>query len=92
MTSTMNLPASDRRTLLRNVMLILGGNALAVPSQLLAKTNGIEARFLDAPRYATLAAVAETMIPRTDSPGARDAGVPEAFDKLMKDWAAPARR
>ena len=39
-----------------------------------------------------LDAVAETIMPRTDTPGARDAGVPKRFDLLMKTWASPQTR
>ncbi len=36
-----------------------------------------------------LDAVAETIMPRTDTPGARDALVPQRFDALMQNWASP---
>lgn len=39
-----------------------------------------------------LNAVAETIMPRTDTPGARDAGVPKRFDLLMKTWASAQTR
>ena len=85
-------PALDRRTLLRNVMLLVGSSTLAFSDQIFAQTGAKQVRFLDAPRYATLDAIAETIIPRTDTPGARDAGVPTAFDALLRNWASPTRR
>ncbi|MFM6830069.1 MAG: gluconate 2-dehydrogenase subunit 3 family protein [Novosphingobium sp.] len=37
-------------------------------------------------------AVADTFIPRTDTPGAVDAGVPAQFAAMLAKWAAPATR
>jgi hypothetical protein len=39
-----------------------------------------------------LTAVADTLIPATDTPGAVGVGVPEAFNKLVANWASPKRR
>lgn len=49
-------------------------------------------RHLTAERFALLAAVVDTTIPRTDTPGALDAGVHASFDAMLRDWAAPATR
>jgi len=49
-------------------------------------------RFLPEERFALLAAVVDTTIPRTDTPGALDAGVHASFDAMLRDWAAPATR
>ena len=46
------------------------------------------ARFLSPLRFAVLDALAETIMPRTDTPGARDALVPQRFDALMQNWAS----
>ena len=37
---------------------------------------------------AVLSQVVDIIIPRTDTPGAKDAGVPENFDALMRNWAS----
>ena len=37
---------------------------------------------------AVLSEVVDIIIPRTDTPGAKDAGVPENFDALMRNWAS----
>lgn len=49
-------------------------------------------RYLAPERFALLAAVVDTTIPRTDTPGALDAGVHASFDAMLRDWAAPATR
>ena len=41
---------------------------------------------LTAEQYDLTGALADVIIPPTDTPGAREAGVPEFIDKLMTDW------
>lgn len=76
--------AIDRRSLLHGAILLVGGSAL--PSAALAATT---TTFLSGPERATLDLLCETMIPRTDTPGAIDAGVPAFLDALMANWASP---
>ena len=78
----------DRRALMRHAILLVGGNLLARPAVALAEPD---ARFLSDARFALLDEFCETMIPRTDTPGARDAGVPLIIDSLMRDWASAER-
>lgn len=79
----------DRRSLLRSVML-LAGVASAPAAGARALLAGPES--LPAPTMMLLAAVADTIIPVTDTPGAIAAGVPAGFDKLLANWASPAQR
>jgi hypothetical protein len=66
----------------------LPGAALARPAR---RAPGAR-RFLDAGRMRLLTAVADTMIPQSDTPGALAAKVPAKFDALLINWASPARR
>ena len=86
------LPELDRRTLLRSAILLVGGSLAGVPEQLLAQATAPTLRFFTAGQFATLAEIADTIIPRTDTPGAKDAGVPEAFDSMMINWASETRQ
>jgi hypothetical protein len=86
----------DRRTLIAEVLALVG--AAAVPSSAVAAiaaapaAAGATEAFLDPGEIALLREMAEAMIPRTDTPGANDAGVPEFIDGLMTDWAGEGAR
>ena len=82
-------PLIHRRELLRRAAVLLGGT-LSTPA-VLGILNGCSARrapgwtpafFTDA-QMAVVAEVAEIMIPRSDSPGARDVGVPAFIDAML---------
>ena len=77
----------DRRALLRSAFLLVGG--IGIAPEVLAQAKAV-AGFFTAPERGTLAALCDTMIPRTDSPGAVDAKVPQFLDTLMSNWASPA--
>jgi hypothetical protein len=51
-----------------------------------------DALFLDRRRFATLTAAVDTLVPRTDTPGALDANVHRFIDRLLAEWAAPERQ
>src|SRR5688572_28327818 len=81
----------DRRDLLRQVLLLAGASFVPTFSfEALAQETG--PRLLDQAHFQLLTAVAETMIPKTDTPGAEEVGVPTTFDALLRNWAAPRRR
>lgn len=82
----------DRRTLLQRLMVLAGAAALAPTFSLDALAADTSPRLLNAVQFALLSAVADTMIPVTDTPGAIAAGVPRAFDALLRNWASPERR
>jgi hypothetical protein len=86
----------DRRALIAEMLLLVG--SLAVPSTAVAAIAAVppragdKARFLSSPDMTLLREIAEAMIPRTDTPGAVEAGVPEFIDGLMIDWAGEGAR
>ena len=88
-----SLPAVDRRALLRSAFLLAGAGMTGLPSlEALAAAPGDKPTFFSPGGFATLETMAEIMIPRTDTPGARDAGVPGYFDAMMANWASDERR
>lgn len=82
----------NRRELLQRVAYLMGG-AISAPA-VLGVLSGCSAKqeetpwqpaFLSKEQGALVAEVAEIMIPRTDTPGAKDAGVPAFIDTMLKD-------
>lgn len=82
----------NRRELLHRVAYLMGG-AISAPA-VLGVLSGCSAKkeeatwqpvFLSKEQGAVVAAVAEIIIPRTDTPGAQDAGVPAFIDVMLKD-------
>ena len=76
-----------RRGFIRNALLAIGVAGVPLPAfELLAATGG--PRFFDDDRFAMLDALADTIMPRTDTPGARDVDVAERIDTVMHTWAS----
>ena len=88
----------NRRELLQRVAWLMGG-AISAPA-VLGVLNGCSAKkeetwqpvFLSKEQGAVMAEVAEIIIPRTDTPGAKDAGVPAFIDTMLKDVYEDADR
>ncbi len=80
----------NRRALLADIGLLIGATALPVSA--LAKGAKGAKRFLLAPQFALLGAVADTILPTTDTPGALAAKVPARLDGLLAHWASAATR
>jgi hypothetical protein len=84
----------NRREAIRRVALLMGG-AVSAPAILgvLAGCSAEQAAtqaewkpaFLTQAQAALVAEVAEIMIPRTDTPGAKDVGIAAFIDKMLKD-------
>ena len=88
----------DRREALQRVAWLMGGAVSA--SGLLAIRDGYSATphpggrplFLSPAQFDTVAAVAEVILPRTDTPGSIDVGVPEFIDRVLKDVSKDEER
>lgn len=82
----------------RDMLLLLAGTA-AIPDQLLAIGRTVHEharagtlRAFSPHQNDTVATIAELIIPKTDTPGARDAGVPAFIDGMFADWADDDQR
>ena len=80
----------DRRELLYRASMLLGGALTAgTVSGILAGCTTSDSPgqpgggFLSADEMRTVTAMADQIIPRTDTPGAVDAGVPAFIDKML---------
>lgn len=88
----MNGSGVDRRTLLQRALVLAGVAVLPGGAEALAAAVRSGKRQLEPARFALLTAVADTIIPKTDTPGAVDVGVPQNLDALLGTWASPKRR
>ena len=86
-----DLAQIDRRALMQRVALLIGASAL--PAEAFAVTAKAKGkRYLTAPQFALLSAVADTIIPVTDTPGAVATGVPRQLDGMLAQWASAKTR
>lgn len=87
-----------RREILQRAAYVLGGT-LSVPA-ILGVLNGcvatravkVSPTWLSASDFDVVGEVADLMIPRTDTPGAKDLGVPAFIDRMLKDTYDSADR
>lgn len=93
----------ERRELLRWLVATAGLSCLEglAPDELVALGTDVHSggalgaqptRALDAHGRQTVIAAAERIIPKTETPGATDAGVVDFVDKMLADWYSPAER
>lgn len=81
----------DRRELLQRALLLVGATLLPLGDQAKADSKA-ESSEIGERQLALIAAVADTIIPKTDTPGAVEAGVPRTFAAMLRTWASPTRR
>src|SRR5436853_4243307 len=82
----------------REALLLLAGTA-AIPDRLLAIGRTVHQRVragtlraFNPHQNETVATIAELIIPKTDTPGAREAGVPAFIDVMLADWGDEEQR
>jgi hypothetical protein len=82
----------------REVLLLLAGTA-ALPDELLAIGRAVHKRAragmlrsLTPHQNETVATIAELIIPKTDTPGAREVGVPAFIDVMLAEWGDDEQR
>lgn len=86
----------DRREALKHVAWLMGG-AVSASAILAVRYSAVSqaashSTFLTPPQAHIVSAVAEIMVPRTDTPGAIDVGVPGFIDRVLKDVYTEADR
>ena len=82
----------DRRDMLAQLLTLVGAPVTAVSLSACERRQLDEQKagtFFDEAAMATLTDVIALMIPRTDTAGAVEVGVPAFLDGLMADWAGP---
>ncbi len=82
----------NRRDLIKNVVLIIGGTLSAPTLKAMdfwadkqRSSKGLSDFKLDPIQQSILAEVAEMILPKTTTPGAKDAGVPAFIEMMIKD-------
>ncbi len=81
-----------RRGFIRNALLAIGVAGVPLPAFELLAASPEGTRFFDDDRFAVLDALCETIMPRTDTPGARDVNVAGRIDAVMHSWASAQTR
>lgn len=86
-------PNLDRRAMLARTLAVLGATATSSLSfSALARTAKRARPYLEQGVFDLLSAVADTIVPQTDTPGAVAVGVPSLLDALLVNWASGERR
>lgn len=82
----------DRRALLQRALMLTGAAMIPGGAQAIAAAAKSGKRALSPARYAVLTALADTIVPKTDTAGALDAEVPARLDALVGVWANPEHK
>jgi gluconate 2-dehydrogenase gamma chain len=77
----------SRRQWMQQALLLIG--AVTIPLETaFSATKKRRKRFLAHQQYQLLLALADTLLPTTDTPGAVVAGVPAKLDDMLRNWAS----
>ena len=78
----------DRRSLLQSAFALVGASVALSACDFGGLGSKGTFTFTDKQR-ALVSAIADTFVPKTDTAGAVEAGVPKAFEGLLSNWAKP---
>lgn len=81
----------DRRGLLQSAFALVGASVALSACDFGSLGSKGTFTFNDKQR-ASVSAIADTLVPKTDTAGAVEAGVPKAFEGLLSNWAKPETR
>jgi hypothetical protein len=82
----------NRRSLMLGAVFMLGG-AAALTRYVRQPSSGEElAVVFSLEQFGLLEQAVDVIIPRTDTPGALDAGVPDFMRQMLAEWASPNTR
>jgi gluconate 2-dehydrogenase gamma chain len=81
----------NRRTLMTQIALLIGAAAIPADAFAAIAKRGTK-RFLSPAQFSLLTAVADTIIPVTDTPGSVAVGVPRLLDGMLANWASAKSR
>jgi hypothetical protein len=84
--------AINRRSLLLGAVFMLGGAGALTRFVGKQDDAGELAEVFSPEQFALLEQVVDVVIPRTDTPGALDAGVPAFMHQMLAEWASPDTR
>tara|TARA_R110000824_G_scaffold77330_4_gene195657 strand:+ start:937 stop:1563 length:627 start_codon:yes stop_codon:yes gene_type:complete len=82
----------DRRALLQRALLLAGASVAVSGCDMLAGSGNDKSFAFQADQFVLLSAVAGTIVPKTDTSGAIEAGVPKTFESLLRNWASSQTR
>ncbi len=83
------MASMDRRALLQRALLLVGATVATGGCSFLPSDEPFE---LNEGQMAVLAAMADTIMPETDTPGAIQVGVPARLAEMLNTWASPETR
>lgn len=92
-TSSIGGEGLNRRSLMARALMLMGASMTpSLIDEALAAPRKKAKRILSPAQFKTLSAVADTIVPKTDTPGAVETGVAASLDGLLANWASASTR